>query len=202
MTLLKQGTVQFVWGLDPEHDGSNVPANREMQQLTVNLLADMNVQPVTLAANLVASGPSSDTTGPTAQITSPVDGADVPIGSLVISGTATDVGGVVGGVEVSYDNGVRSVRVDKVSESLASFVSVFLATIGQTFSDPPTLLSNGNTRSQPTLSALSPSLLARPTIPQTSGPLPVLLPPPSPLLRLASRAALFSGSQHPIQTTR
>jgi hypothetical protein len=65
-------------------------------------LTDMNVQPSTLAANLVASGPSSDATGATAQITSPVDGSNVPIGSLVISGTAADVGGVVAGVEGNH----------------------------------------------------------------------------------------------------
>src|SRR5262249_22062274 len=46
------------------------------------------------------------TTAPTSTITSPVQGATVESGArTTISGTATDVGGVVGGVEVSVDGG-------------------------------------------------------------------------------------------------
>ena len=45
-----------------------------MQQAQVNLLADMGAQPTTLDAGLVAATKSTDTTGPTATITSPAAG--------------------------------------------------------------------------------------------------------------------------------
>jgi hypothetical protein len=78
-----------------------------MQQATVNLFADMNVQPVTLQAGLVAASASTDAIAPSSTITSPAAGATVPQGSpTTITGTAADTGGgVVGGVEVSVDNG-------------------------------------------------------------------------------------------------
>jgi hypothetical protein len=77
-----------------------------MQQATVNLFADMGVQPVTLISGLVAAAASTDTTAPRAAISSPSAGATVQSGTAVtISGTASDVGGVVGGVEVSTDGG-------------------------------------------------------------------------------------------------
>ena len=75
-----------------------------MQQATVNLFADMGVQPATLMSGLTAATASTDTTAPTSTITSPAQGANLSNGSAVtISGTATDVGGVVAGVEVSTD---------------------------------------------------------------------------------------------------
>ena len=48
------GTVQWSWGFDPNHDG-DWPDNPDvnMQQATVNLFADMGVQPATLQAGLV-----------------------------------------------------------------------------------------------------------------------------------------------------
>lgn len=101
------GTVQWSWGLDGNHDrGSGAPST-PMRQATVNLFADMGVQPGTLQAGLSAATASTDTTGPAAAITAPAAGATVPAGSpTVVSGTATDTGGgVVGGVEVSTDDG-------------------------------------------------------------------------------------------------
>jgi hypothetical protein len=67
----------------------------------------MGVQPATLQAGLVAATASSDTTPPTATITSPSSGDSLPNGqSVTITGTATDTGGgVVGAVEVSTDGG-------------------------------------------------------------------------------------------------
>jgi methionine-rich copper-binding protein CopC len=99
------GTVQWAWGLDSHHDNGSAAANTSMQQATVNLLADMGVQPVTLMAGLVAATASTDTTGPATTISSPAAGATVQSGStLTVSGTAADTGGgVVGGVEVSTD---------------------------------------------------------------------------------------------------
>ncbi len=100
------GTVQWSWGLDSNHDRGSAPADVRMQQATVNLLADMSVQPGTLQAGLVAATASTDTTAPTSAITSPTAGATVQIGTQVtIVGAATDGGGVVGSVEVSVDGG-------------------------------------------------------------------------------------------------
>jgi methionine-rich copper-binding protein CopC len=103
------GTVQWAWGLNSNHDGdTKSPPDQNMQQATVNLLADMgNVQPTTLMSNLVQATESTDTTPPASTITSPSAGATLANGSSVtISGTATDSGGgVVAGVEVSTDGG-------------------------------------------------------------------------------------------------
>ncbi len=78
-----------------------------MQQATVNLFADMGVQPTSLQSGLVAATASTDTTAPTATITSPAAGATVSNGKpMTISGTASDTGGQVGGVEVSTDGGL------------------------------------------------------------------------------------------------
>ena len=102
------GTVQWAWGLDSDHDGSSQnPPDPVMQQVTVNLLADMGAQPATLESGLVSGVASTNTTPPTSTISSPSAGATFANGSNVtISGTATDSsGGVVAGVEVSTDGG-------------------------------------------------------------------------------------------------
>jgi Domain of unknown function (DUF4082)/Fibronectin type III domain len=96
------GTVQWAWGLDDWHPQGNV--DRNMQQATVNLFADMGAQPTTLLTGLVAAAKTTDTTAPTSTITSPpstvADGTKV-----TLTGTASDVGGVVAGVEVSTNGG-------------------------------------------------------------------------------------------------
>jgi hypothetical protein len=101
------GTVQWAWGLDANHDRGSAAADVRMQQATVNVLADMASQPGTLQAGLTAATPSSDATAPSSTITAPANNSSVQPGSQVtISGTATEAGGgVVGGVEVSTDNG-------------------------------------------------------------------------------------------------
>jgi hypothetical protein len=101
------GTVQWSWGLDSNHDRGSGAASTPMKQATVNLLADMGVQPGTLQSGLTLATASTDTVGPAAAITAPAAGATVQSGSATtVSGTATDTGGgVVGGVEVSTDNG-------------------------------------------------------------------------------------------------
>jgi len=104
------GTIQFAWALDATHDTSYDPvaADVHLQQATINLLADMKVQPASLMSGLTAATASTDTTGPTASITSPASGATSANGAQVtVSGTAADTGGgVVAGIEVSFDNGV------------------------------------------------------------------------------------------------
>jgi hypothetical protein len=58
------GTVQWSWGLDATHDLSGTPTDLNMQQATVNLLADMGVQPATLQGGLVPAVASTDTAPP------------------------------------------------------------------------------------------------------------------------------------------
>ena len=102
------GTVQWAWGLASNHDGdSQNPPDLVMQQATVNLLADIGVQPATLESDLTPATQSTDHTPPTSTITSPSAGAAFTNGSTVtITGTATESdGGVVAGVEVSTDGG-------------------------------------------------------------------------------------------------
>jgi hypothetical protein len=102
------GTVQWSWGLDSNHDGTAAPTDVNMQQATVNLLADMHAQPATIQPGLISAAASSDTVAPSSTISSPLNGAVVQPNTIVtITGNATDAGGgVVGGVEVSVDGGV------------------------------------------------------------------------------------------------
>ena len=104
------GTYQWAWGLDSNHDRSNLGSTTDlrMQQATVNLFADMGVQPFSLQAGLAAAVASSDATAPGSTITAPTAGSNLPPGrALTITGTATDAGGgVVAAVEVSVDSGI------------------------------------------------------------------------------------------------
>ena len=108
------GTVQWSWGMANVNAWSystTEPKKKEpdlnMEQFTVNLFAEMGVQPGTLSSGLVKAEKSADTTAPTSKITSPTAGTNIQDGSSVtVSGSATDSGGgVVAGVEVSTDNG-------------------------------------------------------------------------------------------------
>ena len=100
------GTIQWSWGLDSTHDYVGPLPDLRMQQATVNLLADMNAQPATLAAGLVTAVASTDHVAPSSRITSPFSNSIIRPGHAVaITGTAWDVGGAVGGVEVSVDGG-------------------------------------------------------------------------------------------------
>jgi hypothetical protein len=100
------GTVQWSWGLDTVHIGAPTTEDRRMQQATVNLLADMGAQPLTLQTGLVTATASTDTTGPAVTLSAPASGATLPaLKPVTISGTASDTGGVVARVEVSVDGG-------------------------------------------------------------------------------------------------
>lgn len=99
------GTIQYAWGLDGTHDLSTHGALVEIQQATINLLADMGVQPTTLQAGLVGASASADLTAPVVTITSPASGPIAFGTQVTVSGTATDAGGVVAGVQVSVDGG-------------------------------------------------------------------------------------------------
>lgn len=101
------GSIQWAWGLDQEHDGAGAPADSRIQQAQVNLLADMQALPTTLQAGLAAAAASTDSTPATAAITAPAGGSQIANGStVVVTGTASDSGGRVAGVEVSTDGGV------------------------------------------------------------------------------------------------
>ncbi|WP_250286526.1 DUF4082 domain-containing protein [Frankia sp. CiP1_Cm_nod2] len=97
------GTVQWAYGLDAVHDGPPSTASPAMQQATVNLFADMGAQPKSLISGLVSAAASLDALPPSVTVTSTAHGV---VGqSYAVTGTATDVGGVVAGVEVSTDGG-------------------------------------------------------------------------------------------------
>jgi hypothetical protein len=101
------GTVQWTWGLDANHDRGSTAADARMKQATVNLFADMGVQPDTLEFGLVPATASSDLTPPSSTISSPTSGQSFAAGTpITISGTASDAGGgIVAGVEVSVNGG-------------------------------------------------------------------------------------------------
>jgi hypothetical protein len=119
------GTIQWSWGLDSVHDRSGTPSDINMRQATMNLFADMGVQPATLQGDLTPTGPSTDTAAPTAVITAPVAGATGAVGSaLAISGTANDAGGgEVGAVQVSVDGGTtwKSATVTRTGVGTATW---------------------------------------------------------------------------------
>jgi large repetitive protein len=99
------GTLQWSWGLDENHDNGNNPPSADMQQATVNILADMGVMPSTIQSGLIAST-TSDNQPPATTITSPADNAILPGKIMMITGTCVDAGGgVVTGVEISIDGG-------------------------------------------------------------------------------------------------
>lgn len=104
------GTVQWSWGLDAIHDpvlGQTSTESQASQQFTVNLFTEMGLVPATPQANLTVLPATGDLSAPVTQITTPLENADyAPRAPVVISGTVTDAGGIVGGVEISMNNGV------------------------------------------------------------------------------------------------
>ncbi|WP_246801505.1 DUF4082 domain-containing protein [Bradyrhizobium genosp. L] len=97
------GTVYWPWALSANHDNEATPSDPTVQQAMVNLFADMGVQPGTLQSGLIKGQASTDHTAPVSIISNP---GTVTAGSPVtITGTASDVGGVVAGVEISTDDG-------------------------------------------------------------------------------------------------
>ena len=118
------GTVQWTWGLDAHHDTeTGIPPERanssstrvgvdlngpdkNIQQATVNLFADMGVQPQMLQEDLTPASASTDVQPPTSTVLVPADSATLPLETLIISGSAQDTDGQVAAVEVSVDNGL------------------------------------------------------------------------------------------------
>ncbi|OSJ19067.1 hypothetical protein BST63_04020 [Bradyrhizobium canariense] len=103
--IFSAGSINWPWGLASDHDGPATPVDPNVQQAMVNLFADMGVQPATLQANLTAASQSTDSTAPTSGITSLSAASAAEGKSITVTGTATDTGGKVAGVEVSTDGG-------------------------------------------------------------------------------------------------
>ena len=115
------GTVFWSWGLSDEHDTSPYGANIEnvaLQQFTVNMFADMGIQPGVTDAILASQG-LVRAVGITDTVAARATLNDIPdtvhkFQTVVISGTATDDDGnplttddgKVAVVEISLDNGV------------------------------------------------------------------------------------------------
>ena len=121
------GTAQWSWGLDDFHDSSaggtepwranqyNIRVGRDLtgpdrdvQQATVNMLADMSVQPgPTLQDDLVRATRATDKEAPTSMVTG--HNYNNETGEVTARGFAEDhgEGGVIAGVEVSWDGGKR-----------------------------------------------------------------------------------------------
>ncbi len=101
------GTVDWSWALDGTHSIQASTPEPAIQQATVNLLADMGVQPTTLQPGLLPAAASTVTSPPTSSIGAPLANASVTAGTAVtISGTAnSSPGAVVAAVEISTDGG-------------------------------------------------------------------------------------------------
>lgn len=101
------GTIQWSWGLDVNHDGETEPVDPRIRQATVNILADMGALASTIQPGLVRSTTTTDLSKPTSTITAPANNSTLAHGSkITVKGQATDVGGRIGGVEVSVDGGL------------------------------------------------------------------------------------------------
>lgn len=103
------GLIFFAFALDNVHDryGNNDHrADPVLQQATVNMLADMKVQPATLAGGLSPASATTDLQKPGSVLSNLISGQTVFMDNEVeLRGTARDIGGVVGAVDVSTDGG-------------------------------------------------------------------------------------------------
>ena len=67
------GTVQWPWGLDPNHDTGpdtgSPNADPNIQQATMNLFADMGVQPLTPMSGMITAPASTDVAPPMSTVT-------------------------------------------------------------------------------------------------------------------------------------
>ena len=121
------GNQFFTWALDSHHDvgrwGDTYAPDPNIQQAMVNLFADMGVQPSTLQTSLAPASASTDFSAPT---TMPAR-LDVLASSENIAfsfaGFATDQGGVVAGVETSFDGGASWHPASGISSWSYSFTS-------------------------------------------------------------------------------
>lgn len=107
------GTIQWTWALSSKHDGDFMETDSNLQQATMNVLADMSALPSTMddpenkrQSALVMPVASTDSTPPKSAIAFPQNGSTMSLvrNSLLVSGNATDFGGgQVAAVYVSVD---------------------------------------------------------------------------------------------------
>ena len=112
------GTMRLQWALAGlAGDAGSLfshPVLPGLQQLVVNVFADMGVQPGSLQeAGVTTAVKSTDTAAPVATITAPAATTARALETLVVSGTASDTGGSnpsgkVAAVEVSTDGGEKT----------------------------------------------------------------------------------------------
>lgn len=104
------GTIWFSSALDKVHESLYPTEETDdvvLQQATVNMFADMKAQPASLQTNLRPAQISSDTVAPVTKILTPAGTSPVIVSGreTEVTGTATDIGGVVAAIEVSTDGG-------------------------------------------------------------------------------------------------
>lgn len=108
------GTIQWSLGLTTTHleDPFQGRLDLTMAQATTNIFQDMGALPATPIDSCLSTRPP-DTAPPIATITSPAANSVVRIGTaVVLSGTANDTDGQVGGVEISLDGGASWKRAE------------------------------------------------------------------------------------------
>jgi hypothetical protein len=100
------GTIQWSWGLDTQHyGGTNNVVSKDMQQATLNLFADMGVQPGSIQGDLIPASKSTDITPPSSVIATPQSGTQFTAGTTInISGSTSDAS-TVASVEISTNGG-------------------------------------------------------------------------------------------------
>ena len=119
------GTIQYSWALDDYHTTYDAATDRDLQQATINLFADMGAQPGSLMSGLIRATASTDTLAPVSVILSPAVGATLPVnGSVTVTGTAQERGGgTIAVVEVSTDGGLSWHRAEGRNNWTYSFTT-------------------------------------------------------------------------------
>lgn len=103
--------------------------DRDIQQATVNLFADMNIFPHSLEPHLIHESPSNDHKFPTSKIIEPKDGESfLAERSIQIQVEAKDEEGVVAAVEVSVDGNTWHPAFPKFPEESNHSIWYFLWT--------------------------------------------------------------------------
>ncbi len=134
------GTVQWSWGLDSVHDRGSAPPDLRMQQMTVNLLADMGVEPGDLQGDLVpGSAPGPDLDPPVIVARSPANAAvGVPTTALVTAtfdapvapGTITfELDSTLGPVPASVVYSSQTRTATLTPDSLLEYTETYTATV-------------------------------------------------------------------------
>lgn len=109
--VFSSNTYFWAWGLEAYHDGSGGAPDRNIQQATVNLFADMNCFPGNLQSDLTPATESTDFIPPVSVISVIAGTGFYTYDTVTFAGTATDVDGKVAGIEVSTDGKINIRRM-------------------------------------------------------------------------------------------